>query len=213
MYLDINEVGREYIHGNILIAEWINGVACVPDRLPEMTLKSTDGTYSAGMHVEHLGGLNYYYDRVIFNLDTSKDYYIEVKLTNPNNISSKKVQEANMQENEEVGIFKGSAKIVLRTNRMKFEEIKEMILETQEKEEGIIEKPQEEKEEEIIEKPQEEKDEAGQKEEDKAETEKEQNGQEEKREEEKYPEEKIEQEEEKIQDNLNITEENKLTEN
>ena len=213
MYLDINEVGREYIHGDILIAEWINGVACVPDRLPEMTLKSTDGTYSAGMHVEHLGGLNYYYDRVIFNLDTSKDYYIEVKLTNPNNISSKKVQEANMQENEEVGIFKGSAKIVLRTNRMKFEEIKEMILETQEKEEGIIEKPQEEKEEEIIEKPQEEKDEAGQKEEDKAETEKEQNGQEEKREEEKYPEEKIEQEEEKIQDNLNITEENKLTEN
>ena len=212
MYLDINEVGREYIHGNILIAEWINGVACVPDRLPEMTLKSTDGTYSAGMHVEHLGGLNYYYDRVIFNLDTSKDYYIEVKLTNPNNISSKKVQEANMQENEEVGIFKGSAKIVLRTNRMKFEEIKEMMLETQEKEEGIIEKPQKEKEEEIIEKPQEEKEEAGQKEEDKAETEKEQNGQEEKREEEKYPEEKIEQEEEKIQDNLNITEKNKLTE-
>ena len=85
------------ISGNILIAEWINKEACIPKNLPKMTLKSTDGTYSQEMYVRHDGGLNYYYDRVISNLDMNKEYYIEVELTTKQNISDKKKQNANMK--------------------------------------------------------------------------------------------------------------------
>ena len=123
MHIDFNEIGREYIHGNILIAEWVDGVANIPNGLPEMTLKATDGSYSMGMHVVHEGGLNYYYDRVVYDLDTSKEYYIEVKLTNNNNTSTNKTQQANMQPNEMVGMFKGNSKIVLRNNKMLFETV------------------------------------------------------------------------------------------
>ena len=152
MTLAMNEAGREYIYGNILIAEWIEGVANIPNGLPEMTLKSTDGTYSAGMYVKHLGGLNYYYDRVIWNLDPSKEYYIEVKLTNSNNISTKKIQQANMQPNEKVGIFKETERIVLRNNKMLFESIQATMMlmmerpEKSTKAEAIeeVEEPQEE---------------------------------------------------------------------
>ena len=80
------------ISGNILIAEWINKEACIPKNLPKMTLKSTDGTYSQEMYVRHDGGLNYYYDRVISNLDMNKEYYIEVELTTKQNTCDKKKQ-------------------------------------------------------------------------------------------------------------------------
>ena len=119
MKIAINGIGREYIKGEILIAEWIDGIAYTPKGLPQMTLKSTDGEYNAGMYIKHLGGLNFYYDRVIHNLDTSKEYYIEVKLTNTDNISAKKKQNANMQPIEDVGIFKGE-KIELKENKMIF---------------------------------------------------------------------------------------------
>ena len=138
MYIDFNEIGREYIHGNILIAEWVDGVANVPNGLPEMTLKATDGSYSMGMHVVHEGGLNYYYDRVVYDLDTSKEYYIEVKLTNNNNTSTNKTQQANMQPNEMVGMFKGNSKIVLRNNKMLFETVTTRTF--------MIEKPEEKEE-------------------------------------------------------------------
>ena len=144
MYIGINEIGREYIHGNILIAEWIDGVACVPNGLPEMTLKSTDGSYSMGMHVVHEGGLNYYYDRVIYDLDTNKEYYVEVKLNNNNNISNNKVQQANMQPNENVGIFKESAKIVLRDNKMLFEELEARMFTLKIEQENVEEEPEKE---------------------------------------------------------------------
>ena len=121
MEIGVNEVGREYIAGNIIIAEWINGVACEPQGLPEMTLKSTDGTYSAGMHVVSTGGLNYTYDRVIYNLDTSKEYYIEAKLTGEKNIGENKVQKVNLNARKEVGDFKGST-LIIENNEMKFKE-------------------------------------------------------------------------------------------
>ncbi len=127
MYVDINSAGKEYIYGNILIAEWIEGNANTPNGLPEMTLKSTDGSYMAKMYVKHVGGLNYYYDRVIWNLDTSKEYYIEVKLTNPNNISNKKTQQANIKPTGEIETFKENYKMVLKNNKITFETIQKVI--------------------------------------------------------------------------------------
>ncbi len=126
MYVDVNDAGREYIYGNILIAEWINGNANTPNGLPEMILKSTDGSYSAKMYVKHRGGLNYYYDRVIWNLDTSKEYYIEVKLTNLNNISNKKTQQANIKPTGEIETFKENYKMVLKNNKITFETIQKV---------------------------------------------------------------------------------------
>ena len=40
--LVVDPFGGSYITGEILIAEWINGAACVPKDLPEMKIKSTD---------------------------------------------------------------------------------------------------------------------------------------------------------------------------
>ena len=123
MKIGLNGGGREYIYGNIIIAEWIDGVAKEPKELPTMTLKSTDGTYSAGMYVRHEGGLNYYYDRVIYNLDTSKEYYIEVELTEEDNISTKKVQNANINVKEEIGIFKETLKVEIVNNKITFRKV------------------------------------------------------------------------------------------
>ena len=99
--------GRYYITGNMLIAEWRNGVACVPQDLPEMTIKSTDGTFSAGVNLVHNGGLNYSYYRIIDNLDINKEYYLEARLTSEKNVSENKTQKVNMQ-NLTAGEFKGT---------------------------------------------------------------------------------------------------------
>ena len=118
--LALNGAGKEYVYGNILIAEWINGVAYEPKEMPEMTIKSTDGTYSAGFYLRHEEGLSYYYDRVVYNLDPDKEYYIEVKLTNENNISSKKTQTVKLT-NGTIGQV-GSFKLVAEDNKMKLED-------------------------------------------------------------------------------------------
>ena len=128
MKIGVNEVGREYISGEILIAEWIDGVACEPQGLPKMTLKSTDGTYNSEIHVVSNGGLSYTYDRVIYNLDTTKEYYIEVELTGEKNIGTNKVQRANLNAESEVGTFKDTTRLVLRDNMMIFEPVEIIML-------------------------------------------------------------------------------------
>ena len=90
--------GRYYITGNVLIAEWIDGVACVPNRIPEMTIKSTDGSFSTGVALTHNEGLNYTYYRIIDNLDINKEYYLEATLTSDYNLSTNKTQRVNMPE-------------------------------------------------------------------------------------------------------------------
>ena len=128
MKIGVNEVGREYISGEILIAEWIDGVACEPQGLPKMTIKSTDGTYNSEFHVVSNGGLSYTYDRVIYNLDTTKEYYIEVELTGEKNIGTNKVQRANLNAESEVGTFKDTTRLVLRDNMMIFEPVEIVML-------------------------------------------------------------------------------------
>ena len=83
-----NSKGQQYISGKIDIAEWVGGVCKTPQGLPKMTLKSTDGKYSKEMYVKYESGITYYYDRNIEGLDTSKTYYIEVKLTGSKNTAS-----------------------------------------------------------------------------------------------------------------------------
>ncbi len=88
------------ISGEILIAEWINSVAYSPKSHPQMTIKSTDGSVEKKITLTHVAGLTYTYNLDIENLDITKDYYIEVRLTNTNNISTKQTQQVRIPEQE-----------------------------------------------------------------------------------------------------------------
>jgi len=80
--------GDNYISGFIYIAEWVNGECKTPSTIPQMTLKSTDGEVERTVYVNYEGGIKYYFDRNIENIDMNKEYYLEVKLTNNKNLST-----------------------------------------------------------------------------------------------------------------------------
>ena len=97
--------GANYISGKIGIAEWVNGNCLTPKGMPKITLKSTDGTYSESTYIDYLGGIEYYFDKNIENIDTNKQYFLEVELTGKNNVSSKndKVQKTSLEKYELIG--------------------------------------------------------------------------------------------------------------
>ena len=90
--------GRNYITGEVLIAEWIDDVACVPKDVPKMQIKSTDGTVVQDVNLIHNEGLSYSYYRILDTLDINKEYYLEATLTSDYNISNNKIQKVNMPE-------------------------------------------------------------------------------------------------------------------
>ena len=90
----------------MLVAEWIDNVAYTPKSLPELKLKSTDGTVSKDMYIAYLEGLNYYYDVFIDSIDLTKQYYIEATLTSEDNIGTNKVQHVLLPE-QELGEYNG----------------------------------------------------------------------------------------------------------
>ena len=120
MKLELNSSGVEYISGEILIAEWIDGVAYEPKGMPEMIIRATDGSYSAGFYLENRGGISYYYDRVVYNLKEGKEYEIEVRLTNENNISDKKNQKVKIKDGT-IGQI-GEFKLVAENNKIRVED-------------------------------------------------------------------------------------------
>lgn len=77
----------DYIGGSIYIAEWVGDECRIPKGTPNMTLKSTDGTFSKKMYVSYIESIKYYFDVNIKGLDMTKEYYIEVQLTGDKNIS------------------------------------------------------------------------------------------------------------------------------
>ena len=85
-----NESGAEYITGNIVIVEWINGKSTVPRTLPKMTLESTDGEVSKELFIKQLSGNTYYFDGYINGFDKTKRYIIKAELTESVNISGNK---------------------------------------------------------------------------------------------------------------------------
>ena len=118
-----NSKGQQYITGNIYIAEWVGSSCNTPKGTPKMTLKSTDGKYSESMYVSYQSGIGYYFDRNIEGLDTSKTYYIEVKLTGSKNQASEaaKKQNARCSKQGTVGTLKNGTKLVLSGNYIKFQ--------------------------------------------------------------------------------------------
>lgn len=76
------------------IAEWINNECKTPKSVPEIRLKSTDGSVNMITYISYEDGINYYFDKMIQYLDVSKEYYLEAKLVTEENIApeSNKVQ-------------------------------------------------------------------------------------------------------------------------
>ena len=85
-----NGSGSEYLTGNIIIVEWINGRSTVPRTVPRMTLESTDGTIIKELFVSQVSGNTYYFDGYIAGLDKTKRYIIKAELTEGVNISENK---------------------------------------------------------------------------------------------------------------------------
>ena len=116
--------GRNYISGKIYIAEWTEGKCLTPSTLPKITLKSTDGKYSKATYIDYLSGIEYYFDIDVEDIDTEKEYYLEVELTNPNNQASKveQTQRAKINQKGQVGKeTNGKVVKVLDNNVIKFE--------------------------------------------------------------------------------------------
>ncbi len=116
-----NASGDNYISGRIYIAEWVNGECRTPSTTPRMYLKSTDGTINLSMYVSYQNGIEYYFDKDIEGLDTSKEYYIEAELTNPKNQAEEesKKQRANITPQGEIGQCTNGNKVIVEDNIIK----------------------------------------------------------------------------------------------
>ena len=116
-----NGAGQDYISGYIYVAEWVKGKCRTPREIPELSLKSTDGKFETKMYVGYEGGIKYYFDKYIGNLDTNKEYYIEVKLTGKNNIAPEinKTQTAKITPQGEIGRCKNGNIVQVKGNNIK----------------------------------------------------------------------------------------------
>ena len=115
-----NSAGDNYISGYIYIAEWVNGECKTPSTMPEMYLKSTDGTVETKMYLGYEGGIEYYFDKDIEEIDTSKEYYIEAILTSKKNLSDEnsKKQEAKITKKGQIGVCTNGNKVILDGNKI-----------------------------------------------------------------------------------------------
>ena len=149
IYLRDNGEGRHYICGNIQIKETINGKVSTPEILPGLTLKAEDG-YTQKMYIAQVGDGIYYFDTYIEDLDTTKKYYIEAKLTDSNNTSELKAEIVSLQEKELGSIKQDSILVSIKENKLVYTNLKSIEknigIETQMLQEDIkenIEIPQE----------------------------------------------------------------------
>lgn len=87
--------GYSYIYGNIVYIEWVNGQSTVPEYMPTMKLKSTDGTYEKEMFVSQVFGNTYYFDGYIEGINVDKQYYLEMESGDFRNESENKTTKVN----------------------------------------------------------------------------------------------------------------------
>ena len=73
------------------------------------------------MYVGYEGGIKYYFDKYIGNLDINKEYYINVKLTGKNNMAPEinKTQTAKITPQGEIGRCKNGNIVQVKGNNIK----------------------------------------------------------------------------------------------
>lgn len=116
-----NAKGDNYISGYIDIAEWINGECKTPSTIPRIKLKSLDGLCEMEVFLNYEGGIKYYFDRNIENIDTTLEYYLEVKLTSNKNLATdaEKTQTAKIKPQGTIGICTNGNRVTINGNYIK----------------------------------------------------------------------------------------------
>ena len=87
--------GYSYIYGQVIYIEWVNGASTVPEFMPKMILKSTDGTYEEELYISQVFGNTYYFDGYIEGIDTDKQYYLEMQSGDFRNESENRTTKVN----------------------------------------------------------------------------------------------------------------------
>ena len=117
--------GAEYVSGELIYVEWVDGKSTVPEVAPKMRFKSTDGTIDMEVFVTSTGTNTYYFDRYIEGIDTSKKYYFEIESGDPRNVSTSNKMNVWFSgtkfENTVVGKYKDK-RIRLKGQEITFEE-------------------------------------------------------------------------------------------
>ena len=75
------------------------------------------------MYIYDLGKGNYYFDTYIEDLDKSKEYYIEAKLSNTNNTSNQKTEIVNLVNGRLGNIKENTILVSIKENKFTFENI------------------------------------------------------------------------------------------
>ena len=115
--------GANYIMGEIVVVEWVEGKSTVPEVTPKIRLKSTDGTAEWEAFVTSTGTNTYYFDRYIEGINFNKQYYLEVESADERNISeNKKMKVAFTGEfaNKIIGAYGIEKMVVLQNNTIVF---------------------------------------------------------------------------------------------
>ena len=120
----IGTANATYVSGEIVVVEWVDGVSTVPEVVPKMRFKSTDGTVDMEVFVTATGTNTYYFDRYIEGIDISKAYYFEIESGDSRNVSENRkmnVYFSNTKfENAVVGKYKDK-RIRLKGQEITFE--------------------------------------------------------------------------------------------
>ena len=126
-----NEAGATYVSGEIVVVEWVNGKSTVPEEKPIMKFRSIDGTVELEVFVTATGTNTYYFDRFIEGIDTSKEYYFEIKSGDSRNISPNKSMNVYFTKtkynNTIVGYYKNK-QIRLVNKNIKFEDYQDIYI-------------------------------------------------------------------------------------
>ena len=111
--------GAAYISGEIVVVEWIDGKSTVPEVLPKIRLKSTDGSLEYKSFITPTGTNTYYFDQYIEDIDHSKEYIYELESGNPRNVSTSKSMQIKIP-NQELGMVKDLYEVSVIQNILRF---------------------------------------------------------------------------------------------
>lgn len=98
IYFDLKQAdnGGYYLTGQIVVVEWIDGVSTVPEDVPTMNFKSTDGVEEIEVFVTPTGSNTYYFDRFIEGLTEGRQYVFEITSGSERNLSLHKSMNVNL---------------------------------------------------------------------------------------------------------------------
>lgn len=115
-----NAQGQTYIEGEVLVSEWINGTTwTMPRNTPIIRLKEKNGTKVYECWEMDLGKNNYYFNVYIEEIDTQKEYEIEIESASKKNVSTKRKIKGTYNKNRQIGQYR-EYKVTIENNTIGF---------------------------------------------------------------------------------------------